>query len=205
MYTCPAAVMPRASPRVTCTLVAVHFCVPGTVRLGVDISPRFLERFPAQARADWLSTRRLAAWLAAWLASVGYCGRTGPVGVPRAASRRAAAGRRERGVRVTDLLRAERDRRGDPRPRLIAGSWPRRWNAAIRLRLPWPLMTMHGLGAGQGLVRGSDPQAVQDPPVAGVAVEPGGLALVPEAGDPDEQGLEFEESAAVGPGVLAHA
>jgi len=39
-----------------------------------DISLRFLERFPTQDRADWLSPKRWTAWLA----SVGYCGRTLP-------------------------------------------------------------------------------------------------------------------------------
>src|SRR6476660_5604778 len=39
-----------------------------------DISLRFLERFPTQDRADWLSPKRLAAWLS----SVGYSGRTLP-------------------------------------------------------------------------------------------------------------------------------
>jgi transposase len=39
-----------------------------------DISLRFLERFSTQARADWLTVKRLAAWLR----SVGYCGRTDP-------------------------------------------------------------------------------------------------------------------------------
>ena len=39
-----------------------------------DISLRFLERFPTQAQADWLSPKRLGAWLR----SVGYCGRTDP-------------------------------------------------------------------------------------------------------------------------------
>lgn len=38
------------------------------------ISLRFLERFDCQDRADWLSAKRLAAWLA----SVGYCGRVAP-------------------------------------------------------------------------------------------------------------------------------
>ena len=38
------------------------------------ISLRFLERFPTQDRADWLSPKRLGAWLA----SVGYSGRTLP-------------------------------------------------------------------------------------------------------------------------------
>jgi transposase len=48
---------------------------PGAVGLFADIdseiSLRFLERFTTQDRADWLSPRRLAAWLS----SVGYCGR----------------------------------------------------------------------------------------------------------------------------------
>ena len=39
-----------------------------------DISLRFLERFTTQTRADWLTVKRLAAWLS----SVGYCGRTDP-------------------------------------------------------------------------------------------------------------------------------
>ncbi|MEW5931953.1 MAG: IS110 family transposase [Gemmatimonadota bacterium] len=39
-----------------------------------EISLRFLERFATQAQADWLSPKRLAAWLR----SVGYCGRTDP-------------------------------------------------------------------------------------------------------------------------------
>ena len=37
-----------------------------------QISMTFLDRFDCQDRADWLSPKRLAAWLA----SVGYCGRT---------------------------------------------------------------------------------------------------------------------------------
>ena len=37
-----------------------------------QISLTFLDRFDCQDRADWLSPKRLAAWLA----SVGYCGRT---------------------------------------------------------------------------------------------------------------------------------
>jgi transposase len=51
-----------------------------------EISLRFLERFPSQDRADWLTVRRLAAWLRA----AGYSGRTDPavlharlVGAPR--------------------------------------------------------------------------------------------------------------------------
>ena len=51
---------------------------PGAVGLFADIdsdiSLRFLERFPTQERADWLSPKRWAAWLS----SVGYCGRTLP-------------------------------------------------------------------------------------------------------------------------------
>ena len=39
-----------------------------------QISLTFLDRFDCQDRADWLSPKRLAAWLA----SVGYCGRTDP-------------------------------------------------------------------------------------------------------------------------------
>ena len=39
-----------------------------------DISLQFLERFPTQQRADWLSPKRWAAWLS----SVGYSGRTLP-------------------------------------------------------------------------------------------------------------------------------
>jgi transposase len=42
--------------------------------LDSDISLRFLERFPTQDRADWLTPRRLASWLAA----VAYCGRVDP-------------------------------------------------------------------------------------------------------------------------------
>ena len=38
------------------------------------ISLSFLERFPTQAKADWLTTQRLAGWLA----KVGYCGRVDP-------------------------------------------------------------------------------------------------------------------------------
>ena len=51
---------------------------PGVVGLFADIdssiSLTFLSRFDSQDRADWLSPKRLAAWLA----SVGYCGRTDP-------------------------------------------------------------------------------------------------------------------------------
>src|SRR5205085_10842523 len=51
---------------------------PGAVGLFAEIdspiSLRFLARFDCQERADWLSSRRLAAWLT----SVGYCGRVAP-------------------------------------------------------------------------------------------------------------------------------
>ena len=51
---------------------------PGAVGLFAEIdstiSLRFLARFDCQDRADWLSSKRLAAWLA----SVGYCGRVDP-------------------------------------------------------------------------------------------------------------------------------
>ena len=54
----------------------LQICFPGAVGLFADIdsdiSLRFLERFPTQDRADWLSPKRWAAWLA----SVGYSGRT---------------------------------------------------------------------------------------------------------------------------------
>ena len=38
------------------------------------VSLSFLERFPTQAKADWLTTQRLAGWLA----KIGYSGRTHP-------------------------------------------------------------------------------------------------------------------------------
>jgi len=51
---------------------------PGAVGLFADldspISLAFLTRFDCQDRADWLSPKRLAAWLT----SVGYCGRKDP-------------------------------------------------------------------------------------------------------------------------------
>jgi len=51
---------------------------PGAVGLFAEIdspiSLAFLARFDSQDRADWLSPKRLAAWLA----SVGYCGRVDP-------------------------------------------------------------------------------------------------------------------------------
>lgn len=56
----------------------LHSAFPGAVGLFADldsqISLRFLARFDSQERADWLSVKRLAAWLS----SVGYCGRKDP-------------------------------------------------------------------------------------------------------------------------------
>ena len=83
----PATVGPRAACRARKDLVAHRIALanqlrahlqrafPGAVGLFADldsqISLRFLARFDSQERADWLSPKRLAAWLA----SVGYCGR----------------------------------------------------------------------------------------------------------------------------------
>lgn len=54
---------------------------PGAVglftKLDSAISLRFLTRFDCQDRADWLTPRRLQAWLK----SMGYCGRTDPAAV----------------------------------------------------------------------------------------------------------------------------
>jgi hypothetical protein len=56
----------------------LHIVFPAAASLFHDIdsaiSLRFLERFPCQDKADWLSPKRLAAWLRA----EGYCGRTHP-------------------------------------------------------------------------------------------------------------------------------
>jgi transposase len=53
-------------------------CFPGAVGLFFEldspISLAFLRRFPDQTRADWLSAKRLGAWLRA----NGYCGRRDP-------------------------------------------------------------------------------------------------------------------------------
>ena len=86
----PATVALRAACRARKDLVAHRVALanqlrahlqrafPGAVGLFADIdspiSLRFLARFDCQERADWLSSRRLAAWLA----SVGYCGRVAP-------------------------------------------------------------------------------------------------------------------------------
>ncbi len=51
---------------------------PGGISVFADtespIALKFLERFPTQCRADWLSVKRLAGWLSAQ----GYCGRKDP-------------------------------------------------------------------------------------------------------------------------------
>lgn len=53
----------------------------------------------------------------------------------------------------------------------------------------------HGLAGcsriGEGFIACGDPQPVQDPPVPGVVVEPGGVTLVPERGDLCEQGVKL--------------
>jgi len=81
---------------------------PGAVGLFADIdspiSLRFLDRFDCQERADWLSPKRFEAWLA----SVGYCGRTDPavlharlVAAPRGAAGTTAT------VHITRAMTAE--------------------------------------------------------------------------------------------------
>jgi len=56
----------------------LQICFPGAVGLFRDldspISLKFLTRFDCQDKADWLSPKRFAAWLT----SVGYCGRVHP-------------------------------------------------------------------------------------------------------------------------------
>jgi transposase len=56
----------------------LQIVLPGAVDLFADIdsqiSLRFLQRFPTQARVDWLSPKRMATWLS----SVGYSGRIDP-------------------------------------------------------------------------------------------------------------------------------
>ena len=87
---CPATVTLRSTCRARKDLVAHRVALanqlrahlqkafPGALALFAEIdspiSLRFLERFDCQDRADWLSPKRLAAWLA----SVGYCGRVSP-------------------------------------------------------------------------------------------------------------------------------
>jgi transposase len=79
---------------------------PGAVGLFADIdspiSLSFLSRFDCQDRADWLSPKRLAAWLA----SVGDCGRTDPAVLHTrlTAAPRGAIG--EQGAAETHVTRA---------------------------------------------------------------------------------------------------
>ena len=79
---------------------------PGAVGLFRDldspISLQFLTRFDCQDRADWLTPKRLAAWLAA----VGYCGRTDPAVLHArlSAAPRGAGG--EEGAALTHITRA---------------------------------------------------------------------------------------------------
>lgn len=86
----PATVTLRTTVRARKDLVAarvglanqlrahLQLALPGAVGLFAEldspISLAFLERFPSQGKADWLSEKRLAAWLR----SVGYCGRKEP-------------------------------------------------------------------------------------------------------------------------------
>jgi transposase len=66
-----------------CNQLRAHLqgCFPGAVGLFAEldspISLAFLARFDCQDRADWLSPRRMAAWLK----SQGYCGRKDPAGL----------------------------------------------------------------------------------------------------------------------------
>jgi transposase len=79
---------------------------PGAVGLFRDldspISLAFLTRFDCQDRADWLSAKRLTAWLA----SVGYCGRVEPAVLHTrlAAAARGATG--EHGAAEAHITRA---------------------------------------------------------------------------------------------------
>ncbi|ATY10051.1 IS110 family transposase [Amycolatopsis sp. AA4] len=82
---------------------------PGAVGLFADIdspiSLAFLTRFDCQDRADWLSPRRLAAWLA----SAGYCGRVDPAVLHQrltAAPRGAAGDHGTAEARITRALLA---------------------------------------------------------------------------------------------------
>ena len=56
----------------------LHIVFPGLARLFADIdsaiSLAFIERFPSQTKADWLTPARIGAWLG----KVGYSGRTAP-------------------------------------------------------------------------------------------------------------------------------
>jgi transposase len=79
-----------------CNQLRAHLqgCFPGAVGLFAEldspVSLAFLDRFGCQDRADWLSPRRMAAWLK----SQGYCGRKDPAALHArlAAAPRGAAG-----------------------------------------------------------------------------------------------------------------
>ena len=91
----PATVTLRSAVRARRDLVAhrvaacnqlrahLQLCFPGAVGLFADldspVSLAFLSRFDCQDRADWLSVRRLEAWLKAQ----GYCGRQKPEALHR--------------------------------------------------------------------------------------------------------------------------
>ena len=90
---------------------------PGAVGLFADldcpISLAFLTRFDCQDRADWLSAKRLAAWLA----TVGYSGRTDPRRAAPPADQRSP--RHQRGHRRRDhrSVRRDTDQHSTPRSR----------------------------------------------------------------------------------------
>jgi transposase len=79
-----------------CNQLRAHLALvfPGAIGLFADldspVSLAFLTRFDCQDRAGWLSEKRMAAWLK----SVGYCGRTSPAVLHRrlAAAPRGATG-----------------------------------------------------------------------------------------------------------------
>lgn len=117
-----------------CNQLRAHLRIvfPGAVGLFADldraISLAFLTRFPSAQRADWLSHRRLGAWLAA----NAYCGRTPTevLGMRQEAARRRHGLRRRQPPRQPlgcRHLRPPPRRRQDPparhphpRPRLAA-------------------------------------------------------------------------------------
>ncbi len=117
----PAAVALRATCRARKDLVAHRVALanqlrahlqrafPGAVGLFSEIdSPirlGFLARFDCQDRADWLSPRRLAAWLV----SVGSCGRVAPA---------------TRHARLTAASRGATGAEEPPRPTSPAPCWP---------------------------------------------------------------------------------
>jgi transposase len=79
---------------------------PGAVGLFSDIdspiSLKFLRRFDSQDRADWLSTKRLAAWLA----SVGYCGRVDPAVLHARLTAAPRGGTGDQGAAAAHITRA---------------------------------------------------------------------------------------------------